>query len=169
MSVRTGTAVSSGEHLLKQDLVDELVAFVVVDYDPDAATDFGRQPVVDVELLVCSGEHKGTYDATWRNWGNLARQMGEQGDGTIAARVTSGAGKVKDSTWFGLDFELSADELAEVRQAVMDIAVGEEKKAEKKKEPKAKAEKKPKAPKSKASVAAGNGGGAAVDIDDPPF
>ncbi len=125
MSVQAGVAANLGDHLPKTELIDQLIAFSVVDYDPDEPGDYGRQPRVDVDLLVVTGPHAGTRDEKWRTWGNLAAQMGAQDAGaTIAARVTSGPGKVKDSRWYGLSFELTPEEIGEVREAVLAAAGG---------------------------------------------
>jgi hypothetical protein len=125
MSVQMGVSVATGDHPPKSQMVDSLIAFSVLDFDPDEPGDYGRQPRVDVDLLIVDGELAGTRDEKWRTWGNLAGQMGAQAAGvTIAARVTSGPGKVKDSSWYGLDFALTPEEIAIVREAVLNAAGG---------------------------------------------
>jgi hypothetical protein len=123
-SVQRGTTPSSDGHLPKSELVGELIAFSVVDYDPKSIGKFGVQPSVEVDLLVVTGPHAGTHDPSWKTFGNLAKQLGSQQAGaTIAARVTSGPGATAGSTWYGADFDLSDAELRQVREAI--LAIGE--------------------------------------------
>lgn len=119
MSVKPGVTAPVGDHVPKTELVGCMIAFSVIDYAPDEPGEYGRQPRVDVDLLVVDGAYAGTRDDGWRTWGNLARQMGEQGEGTIAARVTSGPGKAQGSKWYGLDFELTVEEIQQIKEAVL--------------------------------------------------
>jgi hypothetical protein len=120
-NIGRGAAPATGD-LRKSDLVGEVIAFAVTDYDPKEAGQYGVQPRVDVDLIVCSGDRAGERDERWRTWGNLAAQMGEQDHGrTIVARVASGPGKTQGSTWYGLDFDTIGDaELMAARKAILE-------------------------------------------------
>lgn len=169
MSVQQGTSVASGDHLPKSELIGELIAFAVIEFDPNEPGDYGVQARVDVDLLVVTGPHAGTRDEKWRTWGNLAAQMGGQPEGaTIAARVTSGPGKVKDSKWYGLDFGLDPDEIAEVREAVLAAAGGVKAAVDPKAKANGTAAKSTRTTKPKATTRA-PAAAAAAGPDEPPF
>ena len=124
-NIGRGAAPASGD-LRKSDLVGQLVAFAVTDYDPKEAGQYGVQPRVDVDLIVCSGERAGERDERWRTWGNLAEQMGAQERGrTIVARVASGPGKTQGSKWYGLDFDsVTDDDLLQARRVLLEATSG---------------------------------------------
>lgn len=113
------TTAPTGEKLSKAQLVGALVVYRLIEFVPDYPGKYGSQPMARVECLVVDGPHAGTHEPERWEFGVLAKQFGSQnGDGTHACKITSGAGSLPGSTWYGCDFDLSEEELAIARAAV---------------------------------------------------
>lgn len=116
--------------LQKEDLVNEIIAIDIVDYDPQYEGKFGKNPRITVDMIVCTGKHKGTkQDSRYFSF-TLAEQMYKAagGSGSTIVRIVSGPSKygAAGSPWFGVravtDAEFTA--AADVVKAVLEPASG---------------------------------------------
>lgn len=105
-----GTEQKDSQFLRKEDLDGAIIAFDVVDYDAKYEGNFGPNPRITVDLIVCSGDHKGTKQDTTYFSNNLAVQMHKAaaGDGATVVRVVSGASKY-GTRWYGVEAVSESD------------------------------------------------------------
>ena len=92
------------DYIPMKDIVGEVVAFELVAYDPSFDGKYGPTARATVNLVVTTGEHKGTREKNRYLSGNIATQLSESmsvGEST-ASRIASGpSGKGND--WVGLE------------------------------------------------------------------
>lgn len=130
-NITTGTTgdgtpdTGDGAGIDKQTLAEDqaVVVFSVGTFNPAAENRHRVTADVTADLLVVTGRHAGRRDRQWREWGNLAKQMGAQPAGvTVVGRVTSGPGSTPGSRWYGIDFRSITDvEVAAARAMVADV------------------------------------------------
>lgn len=111
--------------LEKKDLVGAIIAVDVVDYDPKYEGNFGANPRVTVDMIVCSGPHKGKREDSKYFSNNLAVQINKAAaGGSTVVRVVSGKSKY-GTDWFGVEAvseQEFADALALVQEATSQAA-----------------------------------------------
>lgn len=78
----------------KRELVGQLIAFRVTQWEPVVTTRYGTTQVAEVEPNVLTGGFAGRRAARWRVAGAMARQMAHRPMGCVnCARVTSSVTK----------------------------------------------------------------------------
>lgn len=116
---------NTADTLDKQQLAADhaLIVFAVHSYNPNAELHYRTDAEAVLDVLVLSGRHRARREREWRVFGNLARQAGTQLPGvSVVARVTSGPAKTAGSTWYGLDFDVTDDELDTARRGIAWVA-----------------------------------------------
>lgn len=116
-----GSEQKDSTFLRKEDLDGEIIAFDVVDYDAQYEGNFGKNPRITVDLIICSGPHKGEKQDNTYFSNNLAVQMHKAaaGGGATVVKVTSGNSKY-GTKWYGVD-AVSESDFAAALEVVQDV------------------------------------------------
>lgn len=118
---------SDSTFLRKEDLDGQIIAVDIVDYDPQYEGKFGKNPRITVDMIVCTGEHKGEKQDNTYFSNNLAKQLhaAAGGSGSTVVKVTSGNSKY-GTKWYGVDDVTDAEYLmaADVVKAALEPAQG---------------------------------------------
>jgi len=105
----------------KEDLVGEIIAVDIVDFDAQHDGKYGIGERIIVDLIVVTGEHARTQQNDTHFFGGLAKQLFEAagGEGATVVRVTSGPSRF-GTKWYGAD-PVSDKEFGEAQEVVAHV------------------------------------------------
>lgn len=113
------TANTRSDELGKDDILDQLAVFEVIDYDPETNTKYGTSPTITCQVTVIDGDHAGRVEPDFYAAGNLARQIGEALDaGQMApGRIIKGT-SANGRSWYGINWTSDSSDLRRAENAL---------------------------------------------------
>lgn len=118
MSLFATPRAANRDGLSKTDLVDDLVVIMPVAYEPNKHTKYGETATLIAEIVVVTGEHAGETEERFWCAGNLAKQIGDAlMENEIAPMFIRSGKAANGNQWFGADWDLTTDQVAEAEAA----------------------------------------------------